>query len=59
MLVQPSGLMVVRSDDSYLISVVAREMGVYEDEDVGDSLGEGEGLREQGPGAGIRVEDDG
>lgn len=36
--------MVVRGDDSYLVGVVAGEVSVYEDEDVGDGLGEGEGL---------------
>lgn len=34
-------------------------MGVDEDEDVGNGLGEGEGRFEEGPGAGVRVDDNG
>lgn len=34
-------------------------MGVDEDEDVGNGLGEGEGGFEEGPGAGVRVDDNG
>ncbi len=32
-------------------------MGVYEDEEVGDEGGEGEGWGEEGPGGGVGVED--
>lgn len=32
-------------------------MGVYEDEEVGDGRGEGEGRREEGPCIGVRIED--
>lgn len=32
-------------------------MRVYEDKDVGDGLGEGEGGFEEGPGVGVCIED--
>lgn len=48
--------MVVRSDDGDFIGIVAGQMGVDEDEDVGDCLSERKGLFEEGPGAGVRVE---
>ena len=51
--------MIVRGDHSHLVGIVAGEMSVYEDEDVGDGLGEGDGLLEEGPGTGVRVDDDG
>ncbi len=34
-------------------------MSVYEDGEVGDGGGEGEGWREEGPGVGVCVENDG
>jgi len=33
--------------DGYLVGIVEGEVGVYEDEDVGDGLGEGEGGGEE------------
>lgn len=45
--------------DCYFVGVVEGEVGVYEDEDVGDGLGEGEGGGEEGPGMGVCIEDDG
>lgn len=40
-----------------LVAVVAGEVGIYEDEEVGEEGGEGEGGREEGPGGGVCVED--
>ena len=39
-----------------LVAVVAGEVGVDEDEEVGEEGGEGKGGGEEGPGVGVRVE---
>ena len=41
------------------VGVVAGEVGVEEDEDVGDGGGEGKGGVEEGPGVWVGVDDDG
>ena len=45
--------------DSDLVGVIESQMGVYEDKEIGDCFGEGEGVCKEGPGVGVRVEDDG
>ena len=45
--------------DGNFVGVVEREVGVDEDEEVGNGLGEGERGLEQCPGVGVGVEDDG
>jgi len=43
--------------DSNLVGVVDCEMGVYEDEEIGDGFREGDDGREEGPCVRIGVED--
>lgn len=49
--------MVVGGDDGDFVGIVAGQVGVDEDKDIGDCLSEWEGLFEDGPGAGVCVED--
>lgn len=49
----------MRGYDCYFVAVVEGEVGVDEDQEVGDGGGEWEGGGEEGPGVGVRVEDDG
>jgi hypothetical protein len=49
----------VRGDDGDFVGVVTGEVGVEEDEDVGDCGGEREGGFEDRPGMRVCVEDDG
>ncbi len=46
----------MRGYDCYFVAVVEGEVGVDEDEEVGDCGGEGKGGGQEGPGVGIRVE---
>lgn len=55
--VEKFGPLGVRGYNCYFVRVVEGEVGVYEDEEVGDGGGEGQGWGEEGPGVGIRVED--
>lgn len=57
--VQPGGGLAVRGDDGDFVGVVTGEVGVEEDEDVGDCGGEREGGFEDRPGMRVCVEDDG
>lgn len=49
----------MRGYDCYFVAVVEGEVGVDEDQEVGDGGGEWEGGGEEGPGVGVRVEDNG
>lgn len=57
--VEEFGALDVGGYDCYFVGVVEGKVGVYEDEDVGDGLGQSEGGGEEGPGVGVCVEDDG
>lgn len=57
--IQPYGAVHVCGYDGDLVGVAEGEVGVDEDEDVGDCLGEGEAGFEGGPGAWVGVDDDG
>jgi hypothetical protein len=56
--VQPCRLLAVRCDDGDFVGVVAGQMGVDKDEDVGYRGGEREGVFQEGPRMGVCVEDD-
>ena len=55
--IEEFGALGVGGYDGDFVAVVEGEVGVYEDEEVGDGGGEGEGRREEGPGVGVGVED--
>ena len=55
--VEKLGALGVRGYDCDFVAVVEGEVGVDEDEQVGDGGGEGERGREEGPGVRVRVED--
>lgn len=55
--VEELGAFGVRGYYSYSVGVVEGKVGVYEDEEIRDGGGEGQGGGEESPGMGIGVED--
>lgn len=56
--VEKVGALGVTGYDGDLVGMIEGKMGVDEDEEVGDGSGKREGIREEGPGVGVRIQND-
>lgn len=47
------------SYNGYLVGVIERQMGIDEDEEIGDGSGKRKGIGKESPGVGVCIENDG